>query len=273
MLSSLERQFSSASIIGSPILIISSFLMSAPFAYSQNGPVNRPPAVSYTAQFKMSTIRTLANGTTIMRETKSVQARDSQWRTYNQQEVGTQSIAGSQSVESIGSISDPVEGTDTNWQSRTHEAVITKLPTFDQRHGCWADDAGTRRMMFDLQTSTTPRLPATNSRTPQQQEAVDLGIAMIEGVEAHGRRITHTIPAGQIGNDQPLVITNELWSAPSLNGLVLKSVNDDPRGGKTTREVTHLDLGEPDPALFQAPRGYEVKVRELHQVPCDQNPR
>ena len=128
-------------------------------------------------------------------------------------------------------------------------------------------------MTFDQQPPTTQRVPATNSKPPQRPQAEDLGITMIEGVEAHGRRMTRTIAAGQIGNDQPIVVTNEYWSAPSLGGLTLKSVTDDPRNGKTTREITHLDLGEPDPALFQPPPGYDIKIQELHQVPCDQNPR
>ena len=263
MLSSFGRHFSIA------------LLLCSAFATCQPSPGNRPPAVPYTAEFKTTSVSTLANGTSITRETKSIQARDSQWRSFNQSEMPTQPVGGSHSVDTMGSINDPVEGTETNWQSRTHEAWITKLPPLDQRHGCWADDSGTRRAMYDL--GRLPSQPgagtgAQRPQQPQQSQPENVGTTMIQGVEAVGRRFTRTIPAGQIGNDQPMVITNEFWSAPSLDGLVLKSVNDDPRG-KTTREITHLDLGEPDPALFQPPAGYEVKTRELHQIPCDQNLR
>ena len=259
MLSSLGRYLSFASLLGSV------------FATCQTNPRNRPPAIPYTAEFKTTSVSKLADGTTITRENKAIQARDSQWRTLNQQEMGAQPISGDHQVDTTGWINDPVEGTETNWQSRTHEAVVTKLPPLDQRGGCWADDSGTRRAMFNPVRQPAPAAAGTVPQRPQQSSPENVGTTMIQGVEVVGRRFTRTIPAGQIGNDQPMVITNELWSAPSLDGVVLKSVNDDPRG-KTTKEITHLDLGEPDPALFQPPQGYEVKTRELHQVPCDQNP-
>jgi hypothetical protein len=37
-----------------------------------------------------------------------------------------------------------------------------------------------------------------------------------------------------------------------------------------TRELVSLTQGEPDPAIFQPPDGYEIKTTELHKVPCVQ---
>jgi len=167
-------------------------------------------------------------------------------------------------------VHDPVDDTNTNWQSRTHEAVVQKLPPQDQRHGCWRNDAGTFSANFDPHPS--PQMPVATTAPQQQPQMEDLGTTTIEGIEVHGRRITRTIPAGKIGNDQPLVTTNEIWNAPSLMGLTLKSISDDPRNGKVTREVVHLDLGEPDQAIFQPPSDYKVQVQEMHQVPCEQLP-
>jgi hypothetical protein len=39
------------------------------------------------------------------------------------------------------------------------------------------------------------------------------------------------------------------------------SVNEDPRTGTATMELTDLEKGEPDPTLFQVPEGYTVKDR------------
>jgi hypothetical protein len=97
----------------------------------------------------------------------------------------------------------------------------------------------------------------------------DLGADTIMGVEVRGSRTTVTTPAGAMGNDQPLVRTDEIWMAPSL-GMVLRSVSDDPRMGKTNREVVSLDLNNPDPALFQPPAGYEVDTEVMQPVACAQ---
>ena len=50
----------------------------AQFVHGQAAPVQ-----PYTAEFKIATAQTLANGTTITRESKVVMARDSQGRTMN----------------------------------------------------------------------------------------------------------------------------------------------------------------------------------------------
>jgi hypothetical protein len=97
----------------------------------------------------------------------------------------------------------------------------------------------------------------------------DLGADTIMGVQVRGSRSTVTTPAGAMGNDQPLVSTNEIWMAPSL-GMVLRSISDDPRMGKTDREVVSVDLNSPDPALFQPPAGYELVTEEMQPVACPQ---
>ena len=274
MSGSLRNDLSATIAFVAPTLIVSLNFLNPSFAHcqigftSQIGPGNRSPAVPYTAEFKTTMVRTLPNGTTIHRETKSVQARDSQWRTYNQSET---ELAGNNnpSANTMGSINDPVSGSDTTWQSRTHEAITVTYPPTDQRHGCWEDDAGRRRMAYDPLPKPVNPVSAISPQPPQQPQIEDLGRTMMQGVEVQGRRITRTIPAGTVGNDQPIVVTNEIWSAPSLNGLTLKSINDDPRGGKTTREIVRLDLGEPDSSIFQPPSGYQVKIEVLHQTSCE----
>jgi hypothetical protein len=88
----------------------------------------------------------------------------------------------------------------------------------------------------------------------------------ILGIEAHGTRYTTTTPAGEIGNDQPLVRTQEDWFAKG-SGINVRNVTDDPQQGKHSMELVKLDQGEPDPALFQPPDGYEIVTEEM--VPCD----
>jgi hypothetical protein len=106
---------------------------------------------------------------------------------------------------------------------------------------------------------------------PVQRNVVheDLGADTIMGVAVRGSRTTATTPAGEEGNDQPLVRTDELWMAPSL-GMVLRSITDDPRMGKIDREAVSVDLNNPDPALFQPPAGYKVDTEEMQPVACAQ---
>ena len=84
-----------------------------------------------------------------------------------------------------------------------------------------------------------------------------LGTQIIEGVECEGTRSTFTIPAGQIGNELPIVITSERWYSPKLQTMVL-SKRHDPRIGDTTFKLTHIDQSEPSASLFRGPPGFSV---------------
>jgi hypothetical protein len=85
----------------------------------------------------------------------------------------------------------------------------------------------------------------------------DLGVQSFYGVQAHGVRSTNTIPVGAIGNNRELKVVNESWRSEDL-GLVVKTINSDPRFGTTTYELTNLSTSSPDPSLFRVPAGYTV---------------
>ena len=80
----------------------------------------------------------------------------------------------------------------------------------------------------------------------------------MEGVAVEGKRVTRTIPAGQIGNTQPIEITSEVWTSPDLQ-VVVMSKHSDPRFGETTSQLTGIQRAEPDHSLFEIPAGYSVK--------------
>ena len=84
-----------------------------------------------------------------------------------------------------------------------------------------------------------------------------LGTQTIEGVSAEGTRITVTIPAGQIGNELPIVTVSERWYSPELQVTVM-STRSDPRTGTTTYKLTNINRAEPSPTLFQVPADYTV---------------
>jgi hypothetical protein len=92
----------------------------------------------------------------------------------------------------------------------------------------------------------------------QAPEEKSLGTQTIEGVEAAGTQTTVTIPAGAIGNEQPIKIVSEQWYSPALQVVVL-SKRSDPRTGEMVYRLTQLDRGEPAAALFQVPTDYTIK--------------
>jgi hypothetical protein len=238
------------------------------------------PSQAYTAEFKTVNVQTLANGTTITRETKEVRARDSQGRTL---------VVTTQPQFTNGRIQNPVDNTEIIWnsvaKSGTKKASVIRLPPQDQRHGCWASDS--RRLTMNYRTDTPAPGTSTGgggggglagsilvsgevwgaSKTEHTHDA--LGTTTIQGLEAKGVLFTTLIPTGQVGNDSPITTTQELWRTPGFP-FPLREVYDDPRTGKRTREVVSLTIGEPELSLFQPPEGYEVANEEMHEVPCQQ---
>jgi hypothetical protein len=91
----------------------------------------------------------------------------------------------------------------------------------------------------------------------QNVKTESLGRQTIEGVQADGTRTTMTIPAGQMGNEQPIVIVRESWYSPDLQTVVL-SKHTDPRFGETTSRLSNISRGEPARSLFEVPADYKV---------------
>ncbi len=85
-----------------------------------------------------------------------------------------------------------------------------------------------------------------------------LGSQVINGVAADGTRTTMTIPAGQIGNDQPIQVVDEVWRSSELQ-VIVQSQHSDPRMGTTTYSLTNISRSEPSPTLFQVPPDYTLQ--------------
>jgi hypothetical protein len=96
--------------------------------------------------------------------------------------------------------------------------------------------------------------------SPEQSNATksSLGTKTIDGVQATGTRTTTIIPAGAIGNDRNIIVTQDTWYSPELE-MVLESVHRDPRFGVSIYSVINLQREEPDASLFQVPPGYTVQ--------------
>jgi hypothetical protein len=106
-----------------------------------------------------------------------------------------------------------------------------------------------------------PPMPSTMLMPPMPHsrgETKSLGTRDFDGVKADGTQTTHTIPAGEIGNERPIIITSERWFSPDLQ-LVVYAKTSDPRRGETTYKLTNLKRGEPPADLFKVPNGYKSR--------------
>jgi len=205
----------------------------------------RAAKVPYTAEYKITHLQTLADGTTITRETAEVKALDSQGRRM----TATTITSGDRAPTTNVMVFDPVARTQTFWYSPGKVAHVLQMSVPAAERHCLPITRD------DVSVVSGPKSKFTSE---------DLGTESIQGIEARGRRYTTTIPAGAAGNDAPLVSTSERWTALTvgLGGLVVRDIRNDPRQGNTTRELTNLTQGDPDPTTFQPPEGYEIVTKD-----------
>ncbi|TFW31890.1 hypothetical protein [Massilia horti] len=86
----------------------------------------------------------------------------------------------------------------------------------------------------------------------------DLGTREIEGLKAEGKLRSYEIPAGEIGNRAPIVVSDESWYSPDLQ-VTLYAKHSDPRHGETVYRLENVKRDEPAAALFVVPADYTVK--------------
>jgi len=118
--------------------------------------------------------------------------------------------------------------------------------------------SGSISFNFRLDKNSEELPPAGEPRGPKPVRE-SLGTQNIEGVATEGTRVTITLPAGMVGNEQPINIVNESWFSSELHTLVM-SKHSDPRFGETTYRLTNISRSEPAHSLFEVPADYTVKA-------------
>jgi hypothetical protein len=102
-------------------------------------------------------------------------------------------------------------------------------------------------------------LPAvTQAAEPAVEETLETKV--LEGVKVEGTRRTTTIPAGAMGNVQPMEMVFERWYSPELQ-VVVMTRRVDPRFGETTYRLTNIQRTEPSPDLFKIPADFRIEDR------------
>lgn len=223
------------------------------------GPVSDIPGAPYSAQAVTQRVQTLADGNRIAQTTTNSVSRDSKGRVRREE-----SLPGVQTGENhphLVLIDDPVAGLhitlDPNAKTAQKLTMLNAKRAAEAKAIVLAGTGGPGT----LEIVTSDVLKSDGSRTTK----TDLGTQIIEGLPAKGTKITHTIPAGEIGNDLPIVITTETWFSPDLK-VMLMSKSTDPRMGETTYKLTNLSRSEPDPSSFQIPADYTVKEKSANNA-------
>jgi len=198
----------------------------------------------YSAVAVMETKQTLADGNVIDRKVQSNVFRDSQGRTRRETTfTGIGPLAASGQPRTAIMIHDPVAS--TAYVLHPDQKTAEQLPS---------PRAGAKRP-GKMQTDFEARIEKEIANGTLKKE--DLGVQTINGISAQGTRYTRTIPAGQIGNANPVSVVSEQWYSPDLQ-VVVKSSRKDPRFGETTYTLTGIQRSEPAASLFALPSDYTV---------------
>ena len=246
----------------------------------------------YSAQAVTESVQMLTDGNRIVRKNTAQVYRDTEGRTRRDQTlgyIGPYSTAGD--VPQTVFINDPVAG--VHYVLDPEKKTARKLPRMELRFKVEGDATHARQRAtedemrkFEIertfvfervpgpegvrQGSATivapPRPPGGDAErvefhaSHQKREAKTekLEARSFDGVMAEGTRTTMTIPAGELGNEQPINIVDERWYSPELQVIVMTR-HSDPRSGETTYRLTNISRAEPSASLFQVPSDYTVK--------------
>jgi hypothetical protein len=192
----------------------------------------------YSAEAVTEVTQSLPDGNKIHRTSSTRIYRDSQGRTRREPSLDLLGSAGGSGVPQLAFISDPVASVNHVLDLANHTATTTEFK---------------QTSSGALRANRAPRSAASEANTKTES----LGRQVVAGVLADGTRTTLTIPAGQIGNQQPIQIITETWYSPELQLTVL-SKRSDPRSGETVFQLQNLSRAEPPSTLFTVPAEYQA---------------
>jgi len=230
------------------------------FEKGSTAPVKSAP---YSATINNESIQTLADGNRIVQTNTGTVSRDSQGRTRQDAALPAIGNLSAASAPHLVFIQDPVAG--TSYTLNLTDKTAWKNPMSPGG----TDGPGAAVDTFFIQTASgpppvpppaPPMIALTKHLTtdePLEANTESLGSQTMEGVVVNGVRTTHTIPAGQIGNDRPISIVTEVWTSTDLK-TIISSKRNDPRMGEQTFRLTNIVRAEPDPSLFTVPSDFRI---------------
>jgi hypothetical protein len=219
----------------------------------------------YSAEAVMEVVQPLADGNRIVRRNTATVDRDSAGRTRREQSLAVLGplVGGTEARRQVH-ITDPQAG--VSYILDMEDRTAHKMPVPKVRFAQGPGPSSANDPTFDVALPPVPVGGAARGAVMFRRNIVttrpaplveQLGTQVIEGVVAEGTRSTITIPAGTIGNEQPINVVLERWTSPELKVLV-QSRQLDPRFGETTYRLTNIARAEPSPSLFEVPPDFTL---------------
>ncbi len=219
-------------------------------------------ATEHTQQF--------ADGNRIHTTSTSVLCRDSEGRVRREADMNFLGAVPQAPTQKLITIIDPVAG--FRYVLDTKAKVARKMPLMLPKDvalskgapGPGTAPAGAQVFQFRVEGAGGPGTTnafyiARNGKGAEGPAPFteNLGEQTIGGIQATGTRMTTTIPAGQMGNDQPIEVTSERWYSPELKATVMTK-HDDPWAGELKTQFTSVSTSEPDASMFTVPPDYTI---------------
>lgn len=199
----------------------------------------------YSATVTEERAQTLAGGNAIHVTTTAQVARDSQGRTYSRETIGRGMFGSSGDQKTVIFISD----TTSNYTYTLHpdtKTAVRRIMKIRPGNPPEAAADGPPDRFRSRAGETNPNVKITTTAGTYQ------------GLDVEIKTITRTIPAGEIGNSQPIVSTTTIYYSPALQTVVYSTRND-PRFGESKMSLSNISRSEPDPKLFVVPSDYRVQ--------------
>jgi hypothetical protein len=229
----------------------------------------------YSGDAVTENTQALADGNRILNRTTAAVFRDGEGRERREQSLpNIGSFAPQGAPTTTVFISDPVAGVHYSLNPDDKTAIKLPIPQLGMMPPLPPGAHGEVRVMvqhaggLNAPALGAPQVMMYNksitTTAPNPPSVEQLGTKVVEGIQSEGTRTTMTIPAGQIGNDKPIQIVDEVWRSPELQ-VIVHSEHNDPRMGSTVYSLQNISRGDPSPALFRVPADYTVKDSPVFQ--------
>lgn len=218
--------------------------------------------VPFCANISTEHTQTFADGNRIHSTDSSTLCRDSEGRTRREAGLNLLGAGPEKPGSKLVTIVDPVAG--VRYMLDPESKIAHRMSLSAPGPGAPPDLPKGEHFMIFRSTGSGDSGMGTNffyHKEGEGHEVVpsteNLGDQTINGIHATGTRMTHTIPAGKMGNEKPIVVTSERWYSPDLKATVMTKHND-PWAGELKTEFTSVSNTEPDASLFSLPSDYKI---------------
>jgi hypothetical protein len=234
---------------------------------------DRAKGAPFCATVTTDHTQTFADGNRIHTSDNSTLCRDSDGRTRREAGLNLMGAAEAQPpLPKLITIVDPVAG--FRYMLDSDNKIAHRMPIngpgamgFKIKGGAaGAAEKGEHAMFYQRVGTAGPNMvmsdnvmfkqagQSSDGPAPATENLVD---QVIDGIHATGTRVITTIPAGRMGNEQPILVTSERWYSPELKATIMTK-HTDPWAGELKTQFTNVNTAEPDSSLFAVPSDYKI---------------